>query len=444
METRPMPRSAVAATCALLLGAALVMATQSLALAGDGAWQLLQVLKTGDPFGLDARILGAWARQVPVVVATRAGVTDTHDLTLLFGAGQLLVPALAWSLAILLSRPNRLVCAAVTLTAGLCAGVTWAFSVLESIVAVPLTILVAVLLWRPQPWRRRDVALALLTSFVLVASYETALVTGAVLAVWAGWRATGAGLALERYACWTVAALSAASVAVAAVGTQRGSNPTNSQSIAYFVVSLEPWPFYLALLGIVTVVAGLGPWLAGVPRLLTVGAGCGALVVSVAAFDAAIVTAFQARGGTVLAALLLMAFLFWSWIRSQQSVASIARSQDGSAEPLAPAAARLLVAVPTLFVAAMLVANVPLVASWASSLDAFRSAVDRRQGIVIDVEALPPGEREVLWSWTSSSLSLIVRPRPDAAILVNRDPTIVPFPPQAARDELDDAFAWRS
>ena len=432
MVARPMPWSAVLAMCALLVGGALAMATQSLALAADGSWQLLQVLQSGDAFGLDARIIGAWARQGPVVVATRAGVTDTHLLTLLFGAGQLLVPALAWSLAILLSRPNRLACAAVTLTAGLCAGATWAFSVLEGVVAVPLTVLVAVLLWRPQTWRRRDVALAVLASVVLVASYETALATGVFLAVWAGWRAFRAQVALERYGCATVAALSATSVVVAAVGTQRGSNPTNSQSIAYFVVSLEPWPFYLALLGIVTVIAGLGPWLAGTPRLLALGAGCGALAVSLAGFDAGIVTAFQARGGTALAALLLMAFLFWSWAR-----------RDDAGERLTPSAARLLVAIPVVFVAALAVANVPFIRSWSSSLDAFRTEVGQRQGIVVDVEALPPDERDVLWSWTSSSLSLIVRPRPDAAILVNRDPPIVPFPPQAARDELDDAFTWR-
>ena len=432
MVARPMPWSAVLAMCALLVGGALAMATQSLALAADGSWQLLQVLQSGDAFGLDARIIGAWARQGPVVVATRAGVTDTHLLTLLFGAGQLLVPALAWSLAILLSRPNRLACAAVTLTAGLCAGATWAFSVLEGVVAVPLTVLVAVLLWRPQTWRRRDVALAVLASVVLVASYETALATGVFLAVWAGWRAFRAQVALERYGCATVAALSATSVVVAAVGTQRGSNPTNSQSIAYFVVSLEPWPFYLALLGIVTVIAGLGPWLAGTPRLLALGAGCGALAVSLAGFDAGIVTAFQARGGTALAALLLMAFLFWSWVR-----------KDDAGERLTPSAARLLVAIPIVFVAALAVANVPFIQSWSSSLDAFRTEVGQRQGIVVDVEALPPDERDVLWSWTSSSLSLIVRPRPDAAILVNRDPPIVPFPPQAARDELDDAFTWR-
>lgn len=434
-RARPVPLWAIALVCFLLIAAATVMTLTSLPLAADGSYHLLQALKSGEAFGLDARIVGAWARQAPVVIALHAGVTDTHVLTILFGAGQLLVPAIAWSLAIVLSRVDRLVCAAVTMTAGLCAGATWLFSALESIVAVPLTVLVAVLLWRPTAWRARELALAVLTSAVLVASYETALVTGVILACWAGWRATRARAGLERYGCAVVAALSALSVAVALAGTQLGTNRTNSQSLAYFVVSLQPWPFYLALVGIATVIVGLGPWLTGVPRQLTLTAGCGALIVSVVAFDSGIVAAFQARGGTAVAALLLLAFLFWTWARADNVVAY----SDGGR-----LTSRLLVAVPILFVAAVLATNVTPVRSWSSSLDAFRAEVRARQGIVIDVDALPPGERAVLWSWTSSSLSLIVRPRADAAILVNRDPPLVPFPPRAARAQLDDSYTWRS
>jgi hypothetical protein len=431
----PVPRWAVALVCLLLIATATVMTLASLSLAADGSYHLLQVLKSGDAFGLDARIVGAWARQGPVVVALRAGVTDTHVLTILFGAGQLLVPASAWSLAIVLSRTNGLACAAVTMTAGLCAGATWLFSALESVVAVPLTVLVGVLLWRPTAWRLRELALAVLASAILVASYETALVTGAMLACWAGWRATRARDAPEKYGCAAVAALSALSVAVAVAGTQLGTNRTNSQSLAYFVVSLQPWPFYLALVGIATVIAGLGPWLTALPRQLMLAAGCCALIVSVVAFDAGIVESFQARGGTAVAGVLLLAFLFWTWARADRNPPY----RDGGR-----LASRLLVAVPVLFVAAVLATTVAPIRSWSSSLDAFRTEVGARQGVVVDVEAIPPGKRAVLWSWTSSSLSLIVRPRADAAVLVNRDPPIVPFPPREARAQLDDSYTWRS
>ncbi len=51
----------------------------------------------------------------------------------------------------------------------------------------------------------------------------------------------------------------------ALTGTRSGDNPTHSRDFVYYVVSLDPWPFYLALAGIVVVVAALGPWLDG-PR----------------------------------------------------------------------------------------------------------------------------------------------------------------------------------
>lgn len=101
--------------CALLVGTACVMTLQSLALAADGSFQLARVLGTGEVYGLDARIFGAFVHQSAVVMAARAGVTDTHVFSVLLGIGQLLVPAIVWSIAILLSRRDRLVFAAVAL-----------------------------------------------------------------------------------------------------------------------------------------------------------------------------------------------------------------------------------------------------------------------------------------------------------------------------------------
>ena len=117
-----MPPVAVVAASALLLAAACVMTFQSLALAADGSFQLLRVLAVDDLYATHSRMLGALARQGAVVIAARAGVTDTHQLSILLGVGQLLVPAIAWALAIVLSRADRLACAAVTMVAGLSAG----------------------------------------------------------------------------------------------------------------------------------------------------------------------------------------------------------------------------------------------------------------------------------------------------------------------------------
>ena len=183
VEIRPMPFAAVVAACSLLVGAASVMTWQGVALAADGAFQLVRILATGDVYGSDARILAAGAHQGAVVIAARAGVTDTQRSRILLGVGQLLLPAIAWSIAIVLCRADRLVCAAVLMIAGLSAGATWFVNVSEIVLAVPLTVLIAVLLWQPQAWRRREIVLAAAAASVLVASYETAVLTGSLLAV---------------------------------------------------------------------------------------------------------------------------------------------------------------------------------------------------------------------------------------------------------------------
>jgi hypothetical protein len=428
-----MPLKAALAVCTLLVAAASVMTFYSLALAADGSFQLLRALATGDVFGANSRILGAVVREGAVVAAARAGVTDTHLLSMLLGVGQLVVPAIVWSVAILLARADRLVCAAVSMCAGLSAGTLWLMSVCEIITAASLTVLVAVLLWRPCSWRWRHAALAIVASSLLVASYETALVTGAILGVWAARRATRSRIRAERVGCASVAVLSILSVLVAAGNLGAGRNPTHSQSVAYFVLSLDPWPFYVALAGIVIVIAALGPWLGDTASRILLIAGCSVLIVALIGFDPDTVTAFQARGGAVVALVLLEIFLWWRWIESQRAIAR-------SSERVRPD--RLLVVVPVIFVAAVLAVNVQAVRSWSQSFDAFRAGVDEADGVVTTTDALSPDERAVLWGWTGSSLSLIVRGRPDAGLLVDPDPSFVPFPPRDARNQLDDTYTW--
>jgi hypothetical protein len=429
-----MPWSAVLVMCALLVVTAIVMATQSVALAADGAFQLVRTLGSEDVYvPLDARVLAAWAHQGLVVAAVQAGVTDTQMLTLLLGVGQIVLPAVAWSLAIALSRTDRLVCATVAMVAALNAGATWFLSVNEVVQAAPLTTLVAVVLWQRRAWRWYHGLLALAASSLLVATYETALLTGALLTVWAVWRSTRPTGRIERYACLAVGALSLLSVLVAIAGSQVGEKPTHSQSLLYYLVSLEPWAFYVALGGIVGVTLGLGPWLAAPARRISLALGFGSLVVAVFGLEPGVLTGFQARGGAAVAAFALEAFLFWRWARRGDLDAT---PRIGTAHP------RLAVAIPVLFVAAMVAVNVQPVRSWSQSLDAFRARVDAtREPVEVD-DALPADRRTVIWGWTSSSLSLLLRSRSDAGILVDRHPSLVPFAPTDARRQLDDKYIW--
>ncbi|HEX4745596.1 MAG TPA: hypothetical protein VFU99_01835 [Gaiellaceae bacterium] len=434
MESRPMPLGAVAAVCALLVGLASAMTLAGIALAADGAFQLVQVLAAGDVYGLDARILGAAAHQGAVVLAARAGETDTHTLTVLLGVGQLLLPATAWALCVVLTRSDRLVCAAVAMIAGLSAGATWFVNVSEIVLAAPLTTVVAVCLWQPRSWRWHDTAVAATAATVLVAAYETALATGLVLAIWAAWRARGSRQALDRIGCTLVSALSALSLGVAAWGTRTGSNPTHSQSLLYFVVSLEPWPLYLGLAGIAAAVAALGPWLTGTLRLVILIGGCSALGTAALGLEPGPVTAFEARGGAAIAAFALELFLLWRWIERRRPPRTVRSWRPGD---------RLAVLVPLALVAALVGSNVQPIRTWSRSLDAFRVEVDRAPGIRYAVGELPSNRRDVLWGWTASSLSLVVRSRPDAGILVDRNPSLVPFPADDTREQLADEYLWR-
>ena len=429
-----MPRAAVAALCAALVALASAMALHSVALAGDGAFQLLSILSTGEGVGAPSRTFATHAQQGPVVVASWAGVLDTQALATLLGLGQLVLPAFAWSLAIVLSRRDRLVCATVSMLAGLSAATTWFLSASELVLAAPLTLLVAVILWQPRALRARDAVVAVAASSVLVASYETALFTGVVLTIWGAWRATIGSFGMrDRVACALVASLSAASAVVAVWGRQSGANPTHSRSLLYFVVSLEPWPFYVLLLGVAAVVAGLGPWLSGHVRSGALVLGTAALAVAVVASHPSPVRAFQARGGVAIAVVASVLFLWWRWIASRRGEKT---PDAGRREE------RLLVAIPVAFMVALLVASVQPIREWSHSLEVFRAEVNRTQGVVHALDVLPPQRRDVLWGWTASSLSLVVRTSPDAGVLVDRDPAYVPFAAEDAREQLADEYVW--
>jgi hypothetical protein len=408
------------------------MALAAVSLTADGPFYLVRILGTDDLLTTNARLFGNALRQAPVLIAARSGLTETYVLSVLLGVGQIVLPAVVWSMAIVLSRRHAVVFAAVTMTAGLGAGMTWLANVSESVLAIPLTVLVAVLLWQPRPWRMGHAVLAAAAAFVLVASYESAIVTGLVLAVWAGWRARAASSGPDRYGSAAVAVAAALSVAVAIGGALTGKGSTNAQSSLYFMASLDPWPFYVAFVAAFLLLAALVVESRGLRWSLL---ALGALGTALAAFGwtATPAVAFQARGGAAMAGSLAVLFLWALWIRERRS-GTPGTTIVGD---------RRLALVPVVFVAVLALANVQGVARWTCSLDAFRSEVDSASGVVPEDAVLPPDRRLVVWDWTSSSLSLIVRGDADAGILVDSSPSFTPFPPASARDELGDEYTWR-
>lgn len=430
---RPVRVPVVLAACLLLVATASAMAVGAVSLTADGPYYLVRILGTDDLLTTNARLFGNALRQAPVLLAARSGLTETYALSVLLGVGQIVLPAVVWSVAIVLSRANLFAFAAVTMAAGLSAGMTWLANVSESVLALPLTVLVAVLLWQPRPWRLGHAALAVAASVVLVASYESALVTGAMLATWSVWRARTSTARPDRWGSAAVAVTSVLSMAVAVGGALTGKGSTNAQSSLYFMASGDPWPFYVAFLAALLLLAGLAArngalrW-----SLLVVGGAATALAVS--GWTATPAVSFQARGGAAMAASLVVLFLWALWIRARLPLA---------ADTARPGAAWLVV-VPVAFVAALTLASLGGVARWTCSVDAFRTQVDRAKGVVPEDEVLPADRRLVVWDWTSSSLSLIVRQEPGAGILVDRSPSWTPFPPAAARTQLGDEYTWRA
>src|SRR5262249_45748171 len=148
-------------------------------------------------------------------------------------------------------------------------------------------------------------------------------------------------------------------------GTRTGSNPTHSQSLLYFVVSLEPRSFYVSLAGIAAVIAGFGPRLGGLAGRFVLALGCVLLVIAVAMSKPDVISAFQARGGAAVAAFLLEFFLLWRWVARRRSAARFDRGEARRRR-----VEQVVVAVSVGYVAAMTLVNVAAVRNWSRSLDA--------------------------------------------------------------------------
>ena len=108
--------------------------------------------------------------------------------------------------------------------------------------------------------------------------------------------------------------------------------------------------------------------------------------------------------GAAIAAFALQFFLFWDWIHLRDPSPATARPSRNE-RPLP----RLLLLVRVVFVAAMVYVDIQAVGRWSRSLDAFQAEVDEAHGLARVANVLPADRREVIWGWTSSSLSLIVR-----------------------------------
>lgn len=433
LSPRPVPAVVVATVCAFLIGVAVYLTLRSLALYGDGAHFLLRVVGSGSLYGPEPRTFVNAVHQAPLLLGLRLGITDMRSLALLLGLGQLVVPALIWAGALVLARASRFVFAMLTLAAGVCASTTWLFNVGEGTLAVPLAVLLAALLWRPNPWGPAHAALAIAAALVLVKSHESIVLASLVLCPWAAWRSVRSTGWAERWGCATVAALSAA--ACVGVATQRAeiADSPYAASLTRSILSLDPLALYVAAAAsTLLLAAALVPPGRGRLGLFGLGLLAGSLAALILATPPNDVYGpYAARGGTALVAAAVAFALLLLWWRGL-GWADVRGAPTG-----------LVIAVPMALACALVATLIPRAERWSESLAAFRAQVAAAQGVVPVDRALPPNQREVVWGWTSASLSLVLRSSPESGVLVDAKPTYVPFLPRQARNQIDDKYTWR-
>ena len=408
------------------------MTTAAVALTADGPFNLVRLIATDEVFAPHARYLGSLIRQAPALAGIRIGITDTYVLAVMLGVGYVVIPAAVWSGALLFTSSDVRAFVAVGVTAGVTALATWFCSVSESVLAVALTGLV----WSPLASAAVGMGVTVLAStasLILVASYETALATSTILGLWAIARARATEMQRERIGCAIVALTSAAAIVVSLSGSSSNQNSSNSRSFAYFVVSLDPAPVYVVLACGALVVAGFVVADRRLRAALLVS-GLGGALLATASLDLTPSAAYAARGAAVIGVLALQVFLAILWRRSHRDEAS-----GGARAP----ERRWALAVPVAFVALMCAANIRALDGWSQGLDAFGDEVDAATGLVFVDDALSPDRRQAVWGWTGTSLSLVVRRSPENGVLVDRDPSFVPFASEDAGAQIPATYTWR-
>ena len=223
---------------------------------------------------------------------------------------------------------------------------------------------------------------------------------------------------------------------VAVWGTQTGANPTHSRSLLYFVVSLEPWPFY-ACARRHRSGSRRARSMARRPRAIRRAHArnrrprrCGSSPASpVPSEPSRLAEAWRSR--------------WWPQCSSSGGGGSLRAAERRHPMPgdeRSASSSR---------------SRSPSWSRWwsrafnrsASGREASRRSAPRsteRRVSCTALDVLPPQRRDVLWGWTASSLSLVVRTSPDAGVLVDRDPAYVPFPAEDAREQLADEYVWAS
>lgn len=350
----------------------------------------------------------------------------------------MLLPAVAWAVAVHLARKNAAQFLLVTVTGAICFSSTIFFSVRELTLALPLVAIMTLLLARNQPWTPWIAVLALTVSVVLLTSHEAILSCSLILAGQAFLRGKRGQSRLDTASCWGVFALSIGAV-VTSLWTLILYPKANSGGFADMLIHLQPKSTLVLLLAGICLVASqlirLELRLMR-PGLLVTGVGATAVGVFWALSRVAPAT-YESRSYSVLIMVAFQVTVIWLGYRFAHRQPDRAAT---AAEPQQPRASWFAV----VFLASALMIPLWPLGAWSASLNDFRSVVTNRQGFVDPQDSLSLRTQSFTYPWTNPTLSVVLRSRVgDAIIAPGADPGWMPFPLAEAHDQLDAKYTGR-
>jgi hypothetical protein len=433
-ESERVPLGIVLVCITAVVGCSLVLLATNSSLVADGSYYVLSAIKSGQPCACAPGRQGInFVREGPLLIAVHQGVTNTYVLTVLEGIGFLIFPALVWGLALLHTRGSRVRFFLVVISCGLCFATMIFFSVSELTLALPLIVLASVLLTQPTPWSGTEATIAIISTGLLIFSHESILPCAVILAVLAGVRMRVRLNGTDARASIVVLVLAIAVLGAAVCTLVLWPNPNSNTFLnlpgsAVFLFlgafCLIGWavlfgsPFRHARLRWAFLVAAVPFTLYGV--LLGIRGGP--------------LAAYLTRGPclTLVAALQLALLIDWVIrVKGLDAKNWTVRLSSGASVGAA------------LFLVSVMVIPIVCGLRWSTLVGDFRHTITNRRGIVPATDIPTSAGTPYLWSWTNTTMSVILRSSTDNAVVENTmTPRLVPFPIASAQQQLPGAYRW--
>ena len=435
------PTGMVVLCVAALSICSLILIVTSASLVGDGSYYLLRAVQTRGPFPLPGRLVSNALREGPMLIGLAAGVTNTQVLTVLEGIGFVLLPAVAWSLALVAARRARVQFTLVAVACGLCFASMMLFSVSELTLTLPLVALASVLVTRPDPWSRADAVMVVVVTGLLVLSHESVLPAVVVLMVMAVLRARARLSVTDARVSAAVAVVSGVATAVALWTLVYRPN-SNSTDFLTHVEHGQPRSILLLMTGGAlllgwAVLHGRGGgttwigWYLAVPGAVLTAFGIRS------AITGGPTSAYESRGFCVIVIVVLQLLLLVGWARLRRPDSSDGSDGSDIRRSLPSGAAWGAAA---FLVVLMLIPAVGAL-RWSAVVGAFRTTITTHSGTVPESRVESRLAGGYLWPWTNTTMSVVLRSSPGDAVVLN---TIAdnPIPIHRAQQQIAPDYTW--